>query len=379
MMQRNSNALSTFMFYALTIIPFFYASAQLTNLQLLYGLKDILFLLIFLLLLLASHNKVIWLSVAYFLALNIYGLILSNESLLLYILSVRELLFYPLLGILAGSYISKNRSPEYVYRFLKLYTLFTLLFGIVFVEISYGPTNRLSSFWDREHEPGIIAAITIIFTVYSKNRALGKIILISICVLLILLSGSRSALVAVIMTLVIIEAVNLNFSRVLLFVVIAITSFIFFETLTVANRSIDHNLIARILQYELAWISIKNSSFLGIGPDKYGVLGNYVVEYCYSGMCTTTMDSSIIKYVVNYGLFFVLIAIWLLYRAYIFSVRSTDKRNTNVVMGVFYASLIFGLLTGKLGAFPLNIIFYMTIGIILQLGATKSKAMEEKI
>jgi hypothetical protein len=124
MTQRNSIALSTFIFYALAIIPFFYASAQLMSLQLLYGLKDILFLFIFLFLLRASHNKVIWLSVAYFIALNIYGLILSNESLLLYILSVREMLFYPLTGILAGSYICKNRSPEYVYRFLKLYTLF---------------------------------------------------------------------------------------------------------------------------------------------------------------------------------------------------------------------------------------------------------------
>src|SRR5699024_8956773 len=82
----------------------------------------------------------------------------------------------------------------------------------------------------------------------------------------------------------------------------SIIFFIFFIILLYFNyekifsRPIDFNLFLRTSQWLLAFVSLKESPVIGIGIDKYGVVGNYRKVYSINGFSTSTMDSSLIKY-----------------------------------------------------------------------------------
>ena len=147
-------------------------------------------------------------------------------------------------------------------------------------------------------------------------------------------------------------------------VLIFFMGFTFFSQLSISERGLDHNLGARTSQYSLALSNFENNNFLGLGTDKYGVVGNIKKQYCYQGHCTTTMDSTLIKYSINYGLIFLIpfiVFLGLLLLYYIYLKTDLNKK----IFGTIVFGLIIGALTGKLGAYPLNIIFYMTIGIFI--------------
>jgi len=141
-----------------------------------------------------------------------------------------------------------------------------------------------------------------------------------------------------------------------------------FSFLTIADRAIDHNLVARLQQYQLAIDALNISNYLGIGTDKYGVVAGVMhKEYCLYGNCTTTMDSSLVKYFVNYGIvFLILLGSFLVFFTKYSFLKNIPFRERNTIISMFIFSLVMGAVTGKLGAFPLNIFFYMIIGIVIQ-------------
>ena len=122
-------------------------------------------------------------------------------------------------------------------------------------------------------------------------------------------------------------------------------------------------MIARINQYNLGWQSILDSNFLGIGPDKYGVLSSVVkVYYCKFGMCTSTMDSTILKYTVNYGILYVLGVTFCLAGPFRLFLKQNILPEEKTLISMILFGIIMGCITGKLGAFPLNMFFYLALG-----------------
>ena len=152
------------------LFPLTYFIAKLVGDQSLYAIKDILALGIFMVLILKPYPKIIYIFSSILIIINLYALAFSYNDILFYILSVREFLFYPLFGILLGYYLAQNNKFEYYFfRFILISFILTIIYLVLFPYDSFGSTLRLKSFWDREHEPAIIAGIVFIWTLYSNN------------------------------------------------------------------------------------------------------------------------------------------------------------------------------------------------------------------
>ena len=357
-------------FYALiSSIPLYYSLGSLTGNNYLYSMKDIIFLLIFFIVFVnLKISKNAWLLFGLFVLLSIYGLFLTTNSFVLYILSVREVLFYPLVGILLGYYFSKNNGVEVLYSISIVYLILTYIFLILFPTYSFGPTDRLHSLWDREHEPAIIAGLCILGTVYLAERNIKSLFIFLASIYVITLTGSRSAIIGILFAFLILSILEFSVMKIIFIFILAVIIMLFFAEINTSGRALDHNLIARINQYQLAIDTIQKSHFLGIGPDKYGVMSGIVEkEYCNNGLCTKTMDSTIIKYLVNYGLiylFTILIIILMCIKCFF---KFSGRPDVKYLLSLVLFSLVIGSVTGKLGAFPLNMFFYYALGCVLSI------------
>jgi len=189
---------SSLMMKLLYLTPMPYFLAALVDNKSLYIIKDIIILGIFILLFFRPYPKIIYAVISVFMAINIYALSFSYNDILFYILSVREFLFYPLFGILLGYYLSKcDRFEEYFFNFLMITFSLTVLYLVLFPYDSFGSTLRLKSFWDREHEPAIVAGVIFIWTMYSDKSKKFKAIVLPLSIVVMLLSASRSVLLGV--------------------------------------------------------------------------------------------------------------------------------------------------------------------------------------
>jgi O-antigen ligase len=280
---------------------------------------------------------------------------------------MREILFGPLLSLIIGNYFSRTGYNIFdpLYQFLRFNILYVFFFQIFFPNLSYGATGRLTSIYQGEHLPGIFAALFVIFALVkhgAKNKAWGiDIFIILISLYIILLSGSRSVLLGLIVGGV---AYFLTYGRqkavkALIYTVGAgalILTYLFFD-----ERGFLYNILARVEQYSLAFDLIQSNPFLGIGIDKYGYLGGVSKTLSVGGLSTTTMDSSFLKYIVNTGLpvfvFGVVVFLAPLYKS------KLNKRDRGLIFFLLGFSFVMGAFTGKFGAYPINYIVYIYIGI----------------
>ena len=352
-------------FSIICLIPFFYALAQIINNNILYGVKDILLLGVAAILVFYKVNIFIILNISFLFIINFYALALSSEDLLMYFISLREFLFYPVIGILLGYFFTKRKGSVVIFEIVVIYLLITYLFLIIFPNDSFGSTNRLRSLWDREHETGIIGGIAFLGAWFLLKKSLFKYLLITLSIGMLIMSGSRSAFLGVAFSLFVVYIRNFSIFKILILSGVFTLLATFFTYFTLAERAIDHNFMMRINQYSLAYEAIINSNFLGIGSDKYGVIsGLQRKELCINGICTSTMDSTLLKYLVNYGFLFLLLFLFWVAKAGFSIIKIKNNSEIYFLVSVFIFSSVIGLVTGKLGAYPLNLIFYMVLGSI---------------
>ena len=76
------------------------------------------------------------------------------------------------------------------------------------------------------------------------------------------------------------------------------------------------------------------------------------------------MDSTLLKYLVNYGFLFLLLFLFWVAKAGFSIIKIKNNSEIYFLVSVFIFSSVIGLVTGKLGAYPLNLIFYMVLGSI---------------
>jgi hypothetical protein len=346
-----------------SIIPVFYAIGRIYGESLLYGVKDLIFPAMFIFLIVMRFNYYLWISVLLLAVINIYALALVTQSYVLYLLSIREFFFYPVFGMLLGYFLFKKEGVFPIFRISFFYLLFTYLFLLFFPEASFGSTNRLHALWDGEHEPGIIGAIVFLgaLTLLKKTHLRNLILLLSVG--LILMSGSRSIFMGLAFGLFVIYLREFSAKKIIFLILLSFIVINIFDSLTISGRALDHNLHKRMDQYVLAYDMISNSNYLGIGPDKYGAVSGVARErYCLNERCTTTMDSSLIKYLVNYGVFFAIVLLGLLIFCVILFFKNRGSPMVTYFLSIISFCLVVGSVTGKLGAFPMNLFFYMAVG-----------------
>ena len=362
-------------FILVAIIPVFYMFAQIANFSIFYAVKDIIFLILVPFFLYMRVHIYALLSILLYLLVNVYALFISLDDPLLYILSLREMLFYPVFGVLLGVFFSKHNSSRYIFYIAIAYMFFTYLYLLIYPEISFGSTNRLKSLWDREHEPAFVGAVVFFGGLFILKNKKAKVLIISLAVGLLLLSGSRSALLGLFVSVFFIYLRGASFVKLSILFATFFFTFIFFTTITYADRSVDHNLEARLNQYDLALNALVDTAFLGLGTDKYGVVSGVVNKsFCMDGDCTTTMDSSLLKYLVNYGVSYLFILIFMFYHMFTLYKRGVDNES-GFLISVLIFGFVAGFFTGKLGAFPLNIFFYSSFGAIFL--SIKDKSLNE--
>lgn len=270
---------------------------------------------------------------------------------------------YPLLGIFLGYFFFKKNGAISLFKISVVYLIMTYVYFLTFPDESFGSTNRLHSLWDREHEPAIIGGVVFLGAFFLLRKAHFRNLVLLLSLGLILFSGSRSGLIGIAIAIFLIYLKEFSIKNIFLLALFVFLVINFFSFLTVSDRAIDHNLSARLNQYVLAYDAIVNSSFLGIGSDKYGVVSGIVhKEYCLGGHCTTTMDSSLIKYLVNYGIFFAALLFAFLAICGFLFFKYSRSPTVNYILSIVIFSLVIGLFTGKLGAFPMNLFFYMAVG-----------------
>jgi len=345
----------------------FYVVAAFVDNKLLYVAKDVIFVFILFMMLFKYYPVSVWGVVGMFAFINTYALILSHRDIdfIFYILSLREFLFYPVTGILLGYHLSKyNKFEKYFFRFIFIALLLTVLYLIFFPYDSFGPTFRLTSFWDREHEPAIIAGVFLLWVSFSNYDRKYMILAMLVCVSILLLSASRSVFLAIFIPIFLLQVKNMSIYKILLSMFFIAVFLSLYPYITLSGRGVDHNIDLRVAQYVLALTSLYDHNFLGLGSDQYGVVGSLSKEYCIHGQCTTTMDSSLLKYTVNYGVFFIIPFIVFLYKIFLYFFK-IERNIEKKVFSILVFSLVIGATTGKLGAFPLNFILYMIFGLFI--------------
>jgi len=348
--------------FLVILTPLLYFFKEAYSIPFLNNIKDLI--IIFLGLLTIMINLKNNLFNKYFIRLvRIYVLIflvslINFEDTFFYLVSLRELIVYPIFYMSIGQYFKdKLDFNKYIY-YGAIFSVFLMYFFLIlFPDLSFGLTFRFKGFFDREHLPAIFSSIAIIYSLYYQKNNILKIIVIVASLILIALTGTRSVLLALILVYVIF-VIKLNVKNLISIYLLGIVGYLvmqFFFT-----RDILYNLEDRESQYDLAEQSIAENFFVGIGIDKYGVLGDRVKEYSYNGYSTVTMDSSFIKYAVNIGI--PLTITYLIYLLYLIYIRKSSVREKEImVKRVLLLTFLMGTVTGKFGAYPLNMLFFMNI------------------
>ena len=283
------------------------------------------------------------------------------EDVLFYLISFRELVVYPIFFIFISIVLIKKKVDFnymiYLSAFICLFLL--LLFNLLYPQNSYGLTGRFKGFFPREHLPSLFASLAFIYSLYyTRNRAI-KIIIILASLYIMMITGSRSVLLFTLFVYIIFE---LKLSMKSIVFLIMFLGLFYFLSQIFFTRDLYYNIKGRTDQYDLALASIKENFISGIGIDKYGVLGLLEKEYSFRGMTTVTMDSSFIKMFVNIGVPLSLTYLFYLIKN-IFKKKYLSYTNNQEILLKRVLILIFlmGLFTGKFGAYPLNMIFFMNI------------------
>ncbi len=354
--------------YLLLITPFTYFLGSIFDAKLLYNYKDIICgaLLIPTFFSLKFNANLILLGI-YFICISLYAFILgkTNIDILFYLLSVREFTLFPLAYLITGYYLSID-NPQKFYKFLYIFIgicfSLTLFYIIICPHDSFSSALRLRSFWEREHECAIISGLLFIIIYINKLNLFFKLPMLFTSASLMFLSGSRSVIFGLIFVIALIELKNKNWLKCSLLLLSFMSILALFPYTSLANRTLAYNLNPRIQQYTLAKESLLQSKLMGIGSDKYGRVGSHIKEFKIKNKATTTMDSSIIKYSLNYGIFYIVPFIsFLMLILFMFIVSPVKDTQT---YSIIIFSIVIGLVTGKLGAYPLNLIFYTCIGFI---------------
>lgn len=356
------------------ITPVIYFISKVIGNQSIYALKDILMgvLCVQIILYYKKHNttwdKKTIMPLIIYICYILLSTILRMDDITFWLIGIREVLFTPIMLIVIGSYISGRLNFFHLIRKSLLWSaLLTVVFSFVFRNLSYGATNRLSSFWDSEHEPGIIGGllIAIYFLDYylSKSKDIKPLILpILLGSFCMIQSKSRSVIIALFLATLFITYNKLNLKNLSISATVTLIFIVLIENYEkITSRQLNYNLSARTDQYKMAKELIISHPLFGIGIDKYGVLAGRVKALYFGNYHTTTMDSTLIKYCVNLGLIFMIILFLIIISAYN-KVQKTDNRGlfSVVIFGFFM-----GCITGKLGAYPLNQYVYTTIGYCL--------------
>ena len=295
--------------------------------------------------------------------------LIQFDDFLFWLFGIREMIITPIMLIIIGQFL-RNQEVDWL-SFIKKALLFTLVltvgYAVIFRYSAYGPSGRLRSFWDSEHEPGIISAMTIIaWTISYRKRHEKKdgIILVmsiifgSYC---ILLTKSRSVMIGLFLALLCMYYRKISLKNVILSAtVIALTIFLYNNYSNLTGRRILHNLAARENQYIMAFKLISNYPIFGIGIDKYGAIAGRSKAFFFANSGTVTMDSTLLKYTVNLGLVFTVCFFALLFRVY-----KHGKKMENDAFPLVIFSLGIGAVTSKLGAYPINQYLFTYIGYVL--------------
>lgn len=350
--------------------PVIYAVAAIIGSSSLYAIKDLLMYLIVIQIVLHDIRKNqefpksrMLLIVTY----TIYVIISSTfrmEDAGFWLVGFREICVTPLSLMIIGGFL--NNCEENLLNLLKGSLLFscvlTTAFALLFRAQSFGSTNRLSSFWDSEHEPGIIGGlfITICIVDYLERKKMRKrdIVCMLLSGFLMILSKSRSVFIAISLSLAYLLMKKPTVKKAMSLAVLIVVFVLFWKSYdTLMNRSIDYNLTPRIEQYSMAFHLVSENLLFGIGIDKYGVMGNLVKVFRYDNYSTTTMDSSLLKYMLNLGLIFCIVYFIIIHTSY-----EEIKKTNSYIFAIVIFGLCMGLVTGKLGSYPLNQYFYIIVG-----------------
>ncbi len=349
----------------LVCTPFLYFMRAVFSLNLLNNIKDVLIISLGVAsFFLALKNKLITGTISnlfFMYALMLITTLMQLEDTFFYLVGIRELLVYPIFYILISIVLNKHIDLNKYICIGVISCLFLMcLFLLLYPAQSYGLTHRFKAFFDREHLPAIFSALAFIYSLYYIENRLVLVLISSASLFLIAITGTRSVFLLLIFVFCIYYFKISLKSIVILLVFSLATLFIVYKFFT---REVFYNLEARTHQYELARLSIEENFIFGIGVDKYGVLGDKKKYYNYKGYSTVTMDSSFIKYVVNIGVplsMFYLIYIFFL----IFRKRFDKKEKDILVKRVLLLAFFMGTVTGKFGAYPLNLIFFMNLMIV---------------
>ncbi len=275
-----------------------------------------------------------------------------------YAVAMREMIVYPFLYMCIGVMAYKKGID--INKLIFYGALFCIglmiVYAVMFPFKSFGATARFKSFFPREHLPAIYAG-TLFLTSLYYTKGFFRLAIAIISFIIVMLTGTRSVL-ALLFLLYIMFSLKFSIKQILLLSVSCLG--IYFLMSLYFTRDLFYNLEGRTTQYELAYILLKEHFFLGIGVDKYGVLGGVYKTFTYAGHSTVTMDSSFIKYFVNLGvpLTFSYLS-YLFLKFWIVPLKNVSYRTMFRRLMLF--AFLMGAVTGKFGAYPLNMIFFMNI------------------
>lgn len=362
--------------------PWIYIFAAIINNKSIYALKDFLayFIIIQIVLYIIKSNSRLekkYVLLLFFISLYVLINSLAKvEDFQFWFYGVREMIVTPLVYIVIGLFIGEVNTTEgyfenIITKSLMISVVLTIIYMLMFPGASFSQTHRLFAFWNSEHEPAILSGLLIILLIYNKNVSKSiKAIMFLFCMVIIFLSASRSVFIATLIGLMVPFLRKISIKNLFCLGIIIIISIFLFDYYTqLTHRDIFYNLIARTRQYHMAFEIFKNHPLTGIGIDKYGVVGNNVKVMVTSYGATTTMDSTIIKYLTNLGLFYytLLLIFTLNIIKDILYIMKKCWNKYNYMLSILSFSLIIGCFTGKLGAFPLNLYFFVLIGYIIKL------------
>lgn len=301
---------------------------------------------------------------------------INYDDYIFFFVYYREFLVYPLAFIYLGSLYHKNCRNLILdaYYSLGFCVILLMVYSLILPQDSYGVTGRLTSFFAGEHAPAVVSLLYIL--IYLSTRRSSNLFSVdaptvtaAIAVYMIFLTDSRFSIVSLMVLFFLQILIRKGKDRVILLftmMLVVIFGYLFIDFSSISVRGYDYNFSARFEQYALARSLIEEHWFLGIGVDKYGKIGSLEKMYSLNGYSTITMDSTIIKYTVNTGI--PLIIIWLFFLLSPIFFRSRKKRYlvTSIYHYLIIIALVTGLVTGKLGSFPLNMYVFLFLGFSYQ-------------
>jgi len=347
----------------LTLTPLTYFLKEAINIPGLKFTKDVLIILlgiigVFRMLLLKKIKKTPLILFSFLISIVLVSSLNYSDS-FFYAVSMREMVVYPIFYIVISLAVQDTDVDFNKFLWQGAVLCLVLMFAYLFLfkGSSFGLTGRFKAFFDREHLPAIFASLCVILTLNYTTDKLYRMILILASIILILITGTRSVSLFLILVYVMFEF-KFSIKSILILSIVGIVIFGLF--LLYFQRDVFYDLDARTNQYTLAYMSIKENFFFGIGVDKYGVLGDKTKTYFLNGFSTTSMDSSFLKYTVNLGVPLVLIYLSYMIKK-VYKIYLGHLSYTIMVKRMLFFAIAMGILTGKFGAYPLNMIFFMNI------------------